>query len=118
MEGKAISNLITDFSHFLLQWREGQGAEKLPGGESLADLRERAWKVVERIVSSHEGTTVAIVSHYFTILTVICAALELPLVHIRKMRAQPGSITIVDFGNRLNRLAVFGALHHLSSTLR
>lgn len=116
MEGKAINNLITDFSHFLLKWREGDGTEKLPGGESLADLRERAWHVVERIAAKHSDETVVLVSHYFAILTIICAAMGFRLVHLRKMRAQPASITILDINPRYSRLAAFGKLHHLSGT--
>ncbi len=114
MEGKAISSLVTDFSHYLLQWNAGLGTEKLPGGESLSDLRERAWNIITRISAKHREETVVVVSHYFVILTIICAALNIPLPTLRKMRAQPASISIITINNNLNRLDAFGISSHLS----
>jgi broad specificity phosphatase PhoE len=112
-EGISVETLTTDFSHFLVHWREGQGSEKLPGGESLVDLQRRSWGMVQRIVElKHEGTVV-IVSHYFAIVTIICAALGLPPNGIRRFRVSEGSMTVLDFKNGLPRLISLGDACHL-----
>ena len=112
LEGVSLNNLNNDFSNFLIKWHQGQGAEKLPGGESLADLRNRAWSTAQRIASEHEGTVV-LVSHYFTILNIICAALGLPLSYIRRLRIQVSSVSILDFGDRHPLLVSLGNTCHL-----
>jgi broad specificity phosphatase PhoE len=112
-EGISVETLTTDFSHFLVHWREGQGSEQLPGGESLVDLQGRSWGIVQRIVAlQHEGTVV-IVSHYFAIVTIICAALGLPPNGIRRFRVNVGSMTVLDFKNGLPRLISLGDACHL-----
>jgi broad specificity phosphatase PhoE len=59
-EGMSIEGLTKDFSSFLLDWREGDGKSKLPGGESLADLRDRTWGKVQEIISGTNGTVVVV----------------------------------------------------------
>ena len=84
LEGISVSNLSTTFSQFLMQWWQDKGATKLPNGESLVELQQRAWKVIESLLERHktspehsEGTTVVVVSHYFVTLAIILKALDL-----------------------------------------
>ena len=107
LEGVTIEELGTEFSKYLMQWREGDGCRKLPGGESLADLKNRAWSAVKSIIDNSAYETILIVSHYFVIQTIICAALDLPLKTVRRFRIQAGSISILDF-NGGTRLALLG----------
>jgi len=112
LEGLSIETLTSDFSHFLVQWRGGDGSEKLPGGESLVDLQKRCWSAVQRIVTEHEGTVV-VVSHYFAILTIICAALGLPPSGIRRFRVSVGSLSVLDFKDGHPCLTSLGDTCHL-----
>lgn len=112
LEGVLAEKLGTDFSSFLVQWQEGKGTEKLPGGESLADLQQRAWSIVQRIMAQHDGTVV-LVSHYFVILTIICAALGLPPNGIRRFRVGVGSMSALDFKNGRPILTSLGDTCHL-----
>ncbi len=112
MEGMTLKELNTDFSQFLLQWRNGEGRVKLPGGESLADLQNRVWSTIQRITHGQNGTIV-VVSHYFVTLTVICAALGLPLSYLRRFRIQVGSISILDFTDSRPCLISLGDTCHL-----
>jgi broad specificity phosphatase PhoE len=43
---------------------------KMPNGESLTQLQERAWRALKRIINKEENALV--VSHNFTIATIIC----------------------------------------------
>jgi broad specificity phosphatase PhoE len=113
LEGATVESLGVDFSQFLLRWRDGEGAEKLPGGgESLVDLRNRAWSVTKRIVSDRQGTVV-LVSHYFVTVSIICAALGLPPKGIRRFRVGVGSMSVLDFRNGLPCLISLGDVCHL-----
>ena len=97
LEGITVVELGTDFSQHLTHWREDDGYRKLPGGESLADLQRRVWSAVTRIIGGNDHETVLVVSHYFVILTIICAALDLPLKTVRRFRIKAGSMSILNF---------------------
>jgi len=112
LEGLSVENLTNDFSHFLVHWNKGEGSEKLPGGESLADLQERSWAVVQHIANENKGTVV-VVCHYFVIITIICSVLGLPPSGIKRFRVGVGSITILDFTNGIPRLKSLGDICHL-----
>lgn len=113
MEGVTLDNLIKDFSHYLIKFNEGDGTGKLPNGESLEDLRQRAWRVAQDVVRKHQGVAV-IVSHYFVTLSIICAALEMPIASVRKMRVRPAGITILNFTHDKVILRVFNDTCHLA----
>jgi len=96
LEGVPFNELSPDLSSLLLNWEHGDGNKTLPGGESLLDVRKRTWDVVERINKQNPESAV-IVSHYFSILSIICAALDMPPNGISLMRIKNGSISILDF---------------------
>ncbi|MBC8274902.1 MAG: histidine phosphatase family protein, partial [Chloroflexi bacterium] len=96
LEGVSIADTGINFSQFLLQWRQGQGLEKLPGGESVADLADRLWATIQSINKKHRQETVVVVSHYFAVVATICKALGWPLTRLERIRLQTSSISIID----------------------
>jgi broad specificity phosphatase PhoE len=114
LEGISISNLSTTFSQFLMQWWQDKGSKKLPNGESLVELQERAWKVIESLLERHKtnpknnkDTTVVVVSHYFVTLAIIIKALNLPLEFFTKFKVDLGGVSILEFRDYGARLLVF-----------
>jgi broad specificity phosphatase PhoE len=114
LEGMSVSNLSTTFSQFLVQWWQEGGPMKLPNGESLVELQQRAWKAVERLLEKHktnpkhsEKTTVIIVSHYFVTLSIILKALNLPLDCFTKFKVDLGGVSILEFRDYEARLVTF-----------
>jgi broad specificity phosphatase PhoE len=114
LEGISISDLRTTFSRYLLQWWQNGEAMKLPNGESLAELQQRAWNVVERVLERHKTSpvhnkdaTVVAVSHYFVTLAIILKALDLPLEHFIKFKLDLGGVSILEFRDYGARLVTF-----------
>jgi probable phosphoglycerate mutase len=114
LEGMSISNLSTTFSQFLMQWWQDNGAMKLPNGESLVELQQRAWKAVEHLLERHKTSpehnkdaTAVIVSHYFVILAIILKALNLPLDCFTKFKVDLGGVSILEFRDYGARLLAF-----------
>jgi probable phosphoglycerate mutase len=107
LEGVSVSNLGTTFSQFLIQWWQNRGSEVLPDGETLVELQQRAWKVIEGILQEHKDSTVVVVSHYFVILAIILKALDLPLDCFTKFRVDPGGVSIIEFQDYGARLVTF-----------
>jgi len=113
LEGVSIAELGTSFSQFLLQWRQGQGLEKLPGGESVVDLADRVWVTVQHIIEKHRQETVVVVSHFFAVVVTVCKALGWPLTCLERIRVQTGSISIIDLGDGRPYLVSLGDTCHL-----
>jgi len=114
LEGMSVSNLRTTFSQFLLQWWQDGGATKLPSGESLVELQQRAWNVIEHLLERHKtnpennnDATVVVVSHYFVTLAIILKALNLPLDYFIKFKVDLGGLSILEFRDFGTRLLVF-----------
>ena len=113
-EGVAIDNLDTNFSQLLIHWEQGEGSARLPGGESLTDLGDRAWSTIQHILDTHKQGVIAVVSHYFVTSAIICKALGIPFNHVGRFRVQVGSISILDFADKRPRLTVLGDTCHLT----
>jgi len=113
LEGVSIAELGTNFSQFLLQWRQGQGVNKLPGGESVVEMADRVWATIQPIMKRHEEETVVVVSHFFTVVVTICKALVWPLSCLERIRVQTGSISIIELGDGQTRLVSLGDTCHL-----
>ena len=88
---------------------------KIPGGESLSEVQQRAWHTIQRLVNQHSDGVIVVVSHYFIILTIICAVLNLPLSQIGRLRLGSGSISTIVFDGQTPRLVLFNDKCHLSN---
>jgi probable phosphoglycerate mutase len=107
--------MIERYGDFLKEWIKNDPSLKMPGGESMAELQQRAWPVVERIVRDHPDGVVILVSHSFAILSIICRAIGLNLSHFRRLRLSVASISIINFGERGTSLVLFNDTCHLES---
>ncbi len=107
LEGRTVTEVGKHFSHILLHRLENGELPRIPGGESLEEAQRRGWRFVQGIVNGHREGTIAIVTHYFIIIGVILAALELPLSDINKFRLGTGSLSSLDFDDEGIRLSAF-----------
>ena len=101
--GKRLDQLLTI---------EGQNASlpRMPGGESLTELQQRAWATIQRLVDKHHDGVIVVVSHYFTILTIICSVLSLPVSQIGRFRLGSASISSIIFDEQTMRLVLFNEI--------
>jgi len=97
VEGLSFPELRERYPDFIRAWLSDALADAvMPGGESLAQVQERAWAAVESLRARHEDATVAAVTHNFVILTLLCRALELPLARFRQLRHDLGAVSVVQ----------------------
>jgi broad specificity phosphatase PhoE len=86
----------------------------MPGGETLREVQDRAWRFVERAEKAHGAGAVVAVSHNFVILMLVCRALGLPISGFRRMRPAVASKTIIDDRDGAARLLRFNDTSHLA----
>jgi len=78
------------------EWHNNPHKAKMPGGESLADVRERAAGVVDDVFSKYEGSVV-LVSHRVVNKVLICSLLGLDNSCFWNIKQDVGGITIFDY---------------------
>ena len=116
LEGVSIAEMGKHLSQLLIVHGQGEELPKIPGGESLTDLQQRVWRTIQRVVDRHNDGVLVVVSHYFSILTIICSVLNLPLSQVDRLRLNPSSISILTFDEQATRLILFNDTCHLTST--
>lgn len=104
LEGVFTSELGKRLSEFLTTSIKGKALPKAPGGESLLEVKERAWRAIQRLSKRHPDSVLVLVSHYFTILAIICSVLGLPLSQMGRLDLSTGSISVISFDDGLARL--------------
>jgi len=114
LEGVAVSKIGRRFSQMLASDEEDGAMTRLPGGETLEELRRRAWSATSDILAKHPEETVVLVSHYFVILAIICTVLGLSLRQIDRFRLSNGSISVLEKKDDLLRLMRFNETPHCS----
>jgi broad specificity phosphatase PhoE len=77
-------------------WHTSPDKVKMPGGESLEDVRERAVPVVNGIVAKYGGN-VLLVSHRVVIKVLVCSLLGLDNSHFWNISQDVGGITVFDY---------------------
>jgi probable phosphoglycerate mutase len=115
LEGMLTSTLGKRFSDYMFE--DGKPV-KIPGGESLPDVQERSWNFIKGLSVEYEECTLALVSHYFVILSIICKVLDIPLAQINRFRMDTGSISIITLDSEALWLQVFNDTGYMTEELR
>jgi broad specificity phosphatase PhoE len=116
MEGLTFQQVGERYPHFLQAWLGGQAAyEAMPGGERLLDVQERAWQAIEMIRQRQEQGTVAVVTHNFVILTLLCRILGLELADFRRLRHSLAAKSVLEMGRDRIIVVSFNDTCHLEA---
>jgi probable phosphoglycerate mutase len=67
------------------------------GGESFRDVQKRVFDGLQRVLDTHAGRTVVVVSHVTPIKTLVAHAVDAPLEAVFRMELQPASVSVVSF---------------------
>ncbi|HEY4711219.1 MAG TPA: histidine phosphatase family protein, partial [Dehalococcoidia bacterium] len=78
------------------EWHNNPHKVKMPGGESLEDVRSRVIEVVDDVLSKYQGSIV-LVSHRVVNKVLICFLLGLDNSHFWNIKQDVGGITIFDY---------------------
>jgi broad specificity phosphatase PhoE len=80
------------------EWHDNPHKVKMPGGESLEDVRRRVVELVNDVLSRHQGN-VLLVSHRVVIKVLICYLLGLDNSHFWNINQDVCGITIFSYAN-------------------
>jgi broad specificity phosphatase PhoE len=114
-EGLTGPQMRERFPEVMASWDRDPGPTILPGGESLRQVQDRAWKAVSDIVRANPEQKVVVVTHNFPIQTIICQALGMPLNNYRRLSVSLGSITRMELSESSARLVSMNERWHLDT---
>jgi probable phosphoglycerate mutase len=113
-DGMDAQQWFAEYEDFRNAWIENPATIKMPGGESLQEVQQRAVDTLERILQGYPAeSTLLVSSHNFVNLTILCHALRTPLDRFRELKQETAALNILHKqGNRL-RVVVLNERSHL-----
>ena len=99
---------------------ENPTAERIPGGENLAEVRERAVAAIEQALEDNpSGDAIAVVTHAGIIRVLLAHYLGSPPANYHRISVSPGSVSVLSFadGRELPRILAVNFVSQLSSVL-
>lgn len=113
LEGESSIEVWNRHGPLLKKWLEDPLSIKLPGGESIADLKVRVWNAVDEILHRHPDQSVVAVGHHFTNLVIISTAIGLDLRNIWRLKQDESAVSLLLHNEFGWRLIFCNSLEHL-----
>jgi len=95
------------------QWRDEPHKVRLPGGESLEDVRIRSMAALEEVIRLHPGRTLVLVSHRVISKVLICGILGIDNSHFWQITQDPTAINLIQYKNGKYILSLMNETCHL-----
>ena len=114
LEGAEIRDIGSRLQKLVKGGNEDELLFKSCGGESCDELQKRAWNAILKIVEKHQDGTIVVVSHYFVIASILCAAVGIPATQLGRFRIGETSVSIVSFDSYGPFLSLFNDRCHLT----
>ena len=114
LEGLLFEDIRDRYSDVLKEWRESPETLRLPGGESLMQVQQRAWNVFEKMNRLHAGETVVAVSHNLTITALLCKITGVGLKGFRNFNLRAASKNMIVSVNGNVEVGMLNDVSHLS----
>jgi broad specificity phosphatase PhoE len=98
LEGLTFNEIKANYADFLAHWRSEPADIRVPGGERLADVAQRAWNSLNQIVLRHaEAERILVVSHNFPILGIVCRVSGTDLNEYRTFHLDPCGVARIAY---------------------
>ena len=112
-EGHAHQEIKKNDSETYRRWREEPHLVRLPGGESLDDVRVRSMAALNEVSKKHSGKALVLVSHRVVNKVLICGILGLDNSHFWQIRQDPTAINLIQYRNGKYILSLMNETCHL-----
>ena len=112
-EGRAHQEIREHDSETYRQWVETPHLVRLPGGESLDDVRVRAMAALEEVIRNYSGKTLILVSHRVVNKVLICGILGLDTSHFWQITQDTTAINLIQHRNGKYILSLMNDTCHL-----
>ena len=113
LEGAEIRDIGSRLQKLVNGGNEDELLFKGRGGESCDQLQSRDWTAILEKVEKHQDGTIVVVSHYFVLASILCAAVGIPATQLGRFRMGAASVCIVSFDSYGPFLSLFNDRCHV-----
>jgi broad specificity phosphatase PhoE len=96
-EGLSWRQIARRFPRLSRVWLTHFPHHPIPGAEPFDAFKRRVTCELDKIVTVHSGSCVAIVAHAGVVRLILAAALGVPERNLFRMASDPGSLSVIDF---------------------
>jgi len=114
-EGRPLKEVQIYDREIYRQWREKPHLVRLPGGESLDEVRVRAMAALEEVIQYHKGMNLVLVSHRVINKVVICGILGIDNSHFWQIGQDTAAINLIQYKEGKYILSLLNETCHLKS---
>lgn len=108
-EGLTTEQIEHEYGPLLRQWLETPHRARIPGGESLEELRARGVAAVEEIRRRHAAESVAVIAHGGVNKTILLTALGAPLASYYRIHQVNGCLNVLEYEGDRVRVVILNA---------
>jgi broad specificity phosphatase PhoE len=112
-EGQSLRDVQTNDSERYNQWRDAPHLVKIPGGETLDEVRVRAMAALEEVIRSRDGASIVLVSHRVINKVLICGILGLDNSHFWQIGQDTTAINLIQHRHGRYILSLMNESCHL-----
>ena len=116
-EGRPLREIKASDEDRYRQWQEEPHRLKLPGGESLDEVRKRSMAALETVIRRHPEEAVILVTHRVINKVILCAVLGLDNSHFWQMSQDTTAINLIHYRHGKYYLLLMNESCHLKPLL-
>jgi len=96
-QGLSYPEVMERYPADIPQWMSSLEHFRIPGGESVLDMRNRAIPKLQELIEHHRGQEFALVCHGALNRLIIAEALHLPFAHLLRIEQDYGCLNIIEY---------------------
>lgn len=112
-QGKPLKEVLAEYPDLCALWESAPDKARIPRGESLRGVQDRALPKVLQIAADHSGP-IAVVSHRVVLKVVILGLLGLGVERFWSLKLDTCGVTIFDITQERKTLVRFNDVGHLA----
>jgi len=98
-QGRRAEDVEREWPAEMRIWRSAPHDCRIPGGETLGQVRDRADRLLRRLGAAHSGRTVVLVSHRIVAKIILCHVLGLPEDRCGGILQSNACLNVFDMGD-------------------
>lgn len=107
-EGRTYLEIKKEHPDMYKQWCADPVRNAAPGGESIEELASRVDRDLQKMIETHQGKKIFLITHAGVIRSAIVKALGMPIENFWRVSIPTGSISRIDYSNN------FATMHYMA----
>jgi broad specificity phosphatase PhoE len=112
-EGVPYLEIKAKYPDLLETWEQEPELVRFPHGETLDEVRERSYGVLQDLAEKHTNESILIVSHRVVNKILLCAVLGLSNAHFWNIKQDTGCINVIEYSRQQFVLCLLNDTCHL-----